>query len=1417
MLREKSGRYFPTPNEIPYGFKNTWIIDVEAINITDFTFIASEVLSILRNNYPTTEAQMREMYDYGRDYASLRSESTGSLLVAINEYDVETGLYRFVQIAQQTTNLEGILSLRGEGDIVDNTDPNNPIVRHDSTKLDVTQYDSDQQLLANRITIDETNISNNANAISQLQSGKLSGVTFNGVPADVTNNVADIVADVVYNDTFEAGLSEKVDKTVAGAGQTIVQAADISIDPDTRLLTMAKTLLSLETGVKTSASDAIDLPAVLGIDDLESIDKQLFYFTPTNINANYNNPVTVQLSALYGIAADGTQYVPTTTANIKTIYAVSVDYSGIGAIRRSYIAAIGGVQSSTATTLVVAFTNVVQYSLYNKYNSYRAGNIVLDRDTHAFFEVLQTVPLPTAESTIIPITNTLYYMPVTDYTMMSPDTVWANLQPTENAGEAVSVEQMRFALLQLASGYTDFVRFRGNVIPSAILTSADWNTYVSLWVTDGYEFTSLDSLMQYLANFYVASRYKLSNLGIVSTRYEAGGITITKEFDSTKIASLLVDVFQPVLDNVENHVVVFDADGKVSSSGKTIADFATSAQGAKADSAVQSVSIAPGSSNGTISVSVDGTSEDVTVTGLDTAAYQPTTAFATAAQGEKADTSIQTVSLSPGTNNGTIAITANGVTQSPVQVTGLDTAAYQPTSAFASSAQGAKADSAVQSVQITPGTANGTIQYGVNNGTTAPVQVSGLDSAAYQPVSAFASSAQGTLADTALQPSDVVDNLTSTNTQVPLSANQGRIIDERLQSIGGYGRRIGGFQTYAERYTNTSQYAPDLQPISVGDTIIIAQDEDHTNQRALYSIAAIAGDGTISYAFIELQPDNIRDLTLNPVQSSEIASGAIDTQHIQNGAIIEADIADYAITQSKLSEQLRASITKANNSMTNSITTDGNGAFVRNVTNNADNGLRISYGNAYDQITQTGAGDFFTSISGSGTNITAVKDGIALRNVTQTGTGNFVSGINASGRDLQITKANALTALTINGTGNVIANLTTAGVATKGYAFMSALKTGTGNVLTGFTSADGVITFTSGTAYNSVNVLGQGNFVKGIAANGTTLDVTLGTAVETLPAASATTAGIVRLVDNLTSTSATRALTANQGYVLNGKIDTLDLGNVKISGAQTITGTKTFEAHPVVGAKTALPTTPSSTQYATEAQTATRIPRPAAATQNNVAVFDANRNLADSGISYESLTPDAISNSLSSTYVPQIRRVNGHELTTDVTVTRADIGAVSSVNGVTPDSSGNVNTPPIINNLTTSSPGQGSLDAYQGKVLSDAVTLAQESADAAIGSVDALTSRVVNIEPYVIPITLLSANWVSGTQTVIPASGTTISSIMSWGLRITSDLSVHEAYRSASIVLTGWDGATLTFTALDDAPTSTNIPIDIQVYRRSME
>lgn len=75
-----------------------------------------------------------------------------------------------------------------------------------------------------------------------------------------------------------------------------------------------------------------------------------------------------------------------------------------------------------------------------------------------------------------------------------------------------------------------------------------------------------------------------------------------------------------------------------------------------ADSKVGSVSITGGTNNGTVKLTVDGTATDnIAVTGLKSAAYTEASAFATKAQGEKADGALQ---RSGGTMTG--ALTLNG-------------------------------------------------------------------------------------------------------------------------------------------------------------------------------------------------------------------------------------------------------------------------------------------------------------------------------------------------------------------------------------------------------------------------------------------------------------------------------------------------------------------------------------------------------------------------------------------------------------------------------------------------------------------------------------------------------------------------------------------------------------------------------------
>ncbi len=174
------------------------------------------------------------------------------------------------------------------------------------------------------------------------------------------------------------------------------------------------------------------------------------------------------------------------------------------------------------------------------------------------------------------------------------------------------------------------------------------------------------------------------------------------------------------------------------SSAKSYADglaknYATAAQGAKADSALQAANIVESSNAGKITVK--GT--DVAIHGLGSAAYTASTAYATAAQGTKADSALQSANIATGTSNGTISVKGTNVA-----VKGLGSAAYTASTAYATAAQGTKADSALQSANIATGTSNGTISVKGTN-----VAVKGLGSAAYTASTAYATAAQGTKAD----------------------------------------------------------------------------------------------------------------------------------------------------------------------------------------------------------------------------------------------------------------------------------------------------------------------------------------------------------------------------------------------------------------------------------------------------------------------------------------------------------------------------------------------------------------------------------------------------------------------------------------------------------------------------------------------
>ena len=174
-------------------------------------------------------------------------------------------------------------------------------------------------------------------------------------------------------------------------------------------------------------------------------------------------------------------------------------------------------------------------------------------------------------------------------------------------------------------------------------------------------------------------------------------------------------------------------------------------------------SVTEGSANGTIAVN----GADVNVHGLGSAAYTESSAYETAGAAAAAVAALdKTDSAQEGQyvsavsqENGVITVTraplpaaatlvegtANGTVKfngTDVPVHGLGSAAYTDSGAYATAAQGALADTALQKADITSGSANGTIAV---EGTD--VAVKGLGTAAYTASTAYATAAQGTKAD----------------------------------------------------------------------------------------------------------------------------------------------------------------------------------------------------------------------------------------------------------------------------------------------------------------------------------------------------------------------------------------------------------------------------------------------------------------------------------------------------------------------------------------------------------------------------------------------------------------------------------------------------------------------------------------------
>lgn len=164
----------------------------------------------------------------------------------------------------------------------------------------------------------------------------------------------------------------------------------------------------------------------------------------------------------------------------------------------------------------------------------------------------------------------------------------------------------------------------------------------------------------------------------------SGATVVAKAEDATTLNGKSVDYFA-VAETVNSALDLKANAAEVYTKGETdelLNDKANAddvyTKGEAEEKFVETVELVTGTANGTIKVKVDGSeSAEVAVAGLGSAAFTDSTAYATSAQGEKADSAVQKADIVEGNAQG--AISVQGET---VKVHGLGTAAFANTEAF---------------------------------------------------------------------------------------------------------------------------------------------------------------------------------------------------------------------------------------------------------------------------------------------------------------------------------------------------------------------------------------------------------------------------------------------------------------------------------------------------------------------------------------------------------------------------------------------------------------------------------------------------------------------------------------------------------------------------------------------------------------
>lgn len=244
-----------------------------------------------------------------------------------------------------------------------------------------------------------------------------------------------------------------------------------------------------------------------------------------------------------------------------------------------------------------------------------------------------------------------------------------------------------------------------------------------------------------------------------------------------------------------------------------------------------------GTGDGQISVTKNGSTVQVNVHGLKSAAYTDTTDYATKAQGDKADTAVQKVivgtqelegteitidtetlltdlgvdpdnyltstDIATGTNNGTIKVKG-----ADVAVKGLGSAAYTEEGAYATAAQGELADSAIQSVTIA-----GQLLTGEEG-------VVSIDAAALcTALDVYTKAEVGTQITTALE--DVVKNVEVAGVQATVEGNKATISESDLRNALTTGGESQEENLATQAFVNssiTASAARFITPSAKGDS-----------------------------------------------------------------------------------------------------------------------------------------------------------------------------------------------------------------------------------------------------------------------------------------------------------------------------------------------------------------------------------------------------------------------------------------------------------------------------------------------------------------------------------------------------------------------------------------------------------------------